>query len=338
MHAIQSPAQSRRRFLATLSSASAAAFLSTLKASAQDAPPETTTVRLVKALPICWAPQYLAEEFLRAEGFNNIQYVVKAPAAIRAALVTGEADFTLSYSAPYIVSVDAGEPLTLLAGVHVGCLELFGHEGIRSIRDLKGRKVGVQALGSLPNVFVNAMAAYVGLNPAKDIEWVVSPAVAPKQLFVERRIDAFLGTPPEPQELRARKIGHVIVNSAVDRPWSQLFCCMLAANRDFARKHPVATKRVLRAVLKATDFCASDPMAAARRIVDAGFTTSYDYTLQTLQELPYNKWREYDPEDTIRFYGLRLREAGMVKSTPAKIIAEATDWRFLNELKRELKI
>jgi len=216
-------------------------------------------------------------------------------------------------------------------------LELFGHEGIRSIRDLKGRKVGVQALGSLPNVFVNAMAAYVGLNPSKDIEWVVSPAIAPKQLFVERRIDAFLGTPPEPQELRARKIGHVIVNSAVDRPWSQLFCCMLAANRGFARKHPVATKRVLRAVLKATDFCASDPMAAARRIVDAGFTPSYDYTLQTLQELPYNKWREYDPEDTIRFYGLRLREAGMVKSTPAKIIAEATDWRFLNELKRELK-
>jgi NitT/TauT family transport system substrate-binding protein len=72
-------------------------------------------------------------------------------------------------------------------------------------------------------------------------------------------------------------------------------------------------------------------------MVDAGFTPNYDYTLQTLQELPYNKWREYDPEDTIRFYGLRLRGAGMIKSTPAKIIAEATDWRFLNELKRELK-
>src|SRR5262245_13086057 len=99
-HAIQPPEQSRRRFLATLSSASAAAFLSSSNACAQDAPPETTNVRLFKALPICWAPQYLADEFLRAEGFTNIQYVVKAPGAIRTALVAGEADFTLNYSAP----------------------------------------------------------------------------------------------------------------------------------------------------------------------------------------------------------------------------------------------
>jgi NitT/TauT family transport system substrate-binding protein len=72
-------------------------------------------------------------------------------------------------------------------------------------------------------------------------------------------------------------------------------------------------------------------------MVDGGFTTQYDYALQMLTEVPYNKWREYDPEDTIRFWALRLREAGMIKSNPNKIIADATDWRFLNELKRELK-
>ena len=56
-----------------------------------------------------------------------------------------------------------------------------------------------------------------------------------------------------------------------------------------------------------------------------------------MRELPYDKWREYDAEDTVRFYSLRLREAGFIKSSPQKIIAEGTDWRFLNELKRELK-
>jgi NitT/TauT family transport system substrate-binding protein len=157
------------------------------------------------------------------------------------------------------------------------------------------------------------------------------------ELFADGKIDAWLGFPPEPQELRARKIGHVVVNSSVDRPWSQYYCCMLAGNRDFIRRNPVATKRVLRAILKATDFCVSDPAGAARRMVDGGFTTQYDYALQTLKEVPYNKWREYDPEDTIRFWALRLREAGMIKSNPNKIIAEATDWRFLNQLKRELK-
>jgi NitT/TauT family transport system substrate-binding protein len=72
-------------------------------------------------------------------------------------------------------------------------------------------------------------------------------------------------------------------------------------------------------------------------LVDGGFTERYDYALQTLSGLPYDKWREYDAEDTIRFYALRLHETGFIKASPQKIIADGTDWRFLNELKRELK-
>ena len=92
------------------------------------------------------------------------------------------------------------------------------------------------------------------------------------ELFAEGKVDAFLGFPPEPQELRARKIGRVILNTATDQPWSQYFCCMLVGNREFVRDHPVATKRVLRAILKATDICAAEPERAAQRLVDGGFT------------------------------------------------------------------
>jgi hypothetical protein len=74
-----------------------------------------------------------------------------------------------------------------------------------------------------------------------------------------------------------------------------------------------------------------------KRLVDAGYTAHYDYALQTFKEIPYAKWREYDVEDTVRFYSLRLREAGMIKSAPNKIIAQDTDWRFFNELNHELK-
>ena len=93
----------------------------------------------------------------------------------------------------------------------------------------------------------------------------------------------------------------------------------------------------MRAILKAADICASDPARAARQLVDSSVTPRYDYALQTLGELPYDKWREYDAEDTVRFYTLRMHEVGFIKSSPRKIIAEGTDWRFLNELKRELK-
>jgi NitT/TauT family transport system substrate-binding protein len=205
------------------------------------------------------------------------------------------------------------------------------------IPDLKGKTVGVQALGSLGNTLVLMMAAQVGLDPDKDIHWVADPAVKPIDMFIQGKIDAFLAFPPEPQDLRARHIGRVILNSATDRPWSQYFCCLLGGDREYVRKYPVATKRVLRAILKASDLCASQPERAARQLVERGFTAQYDYALQTVSELPYDKWREYDPEDTLRFYALRLREAGFIKSSPNKIIAESADWRFLNELKRELK-
>jgi NitT/TauT family transport system substrate-binding protein len=127
----------------------------------------------------------------------------------------------------------------------------------------------------------------------------------------------------------------VIVNSMVDKPWSQYYCCMITTSHDFAQKNPVATKRALRSLLKATDICALQPEKAARYIVDKGITENYDYALEAIQEIPYNRWREYDPTDTLRFYALRLHEAGMVKHSPDEIMAQGTDWRFLNEIKKE---
>jgi NitT/TauT family transport system substrate-binding protein len=330
--------QNRRRFLATLSSAGVAGLLGWPNSNAQDGPPETTTVRLAKISGICIAPQYVADELLRAEGFTDIRHLpteAGVPAAL--SLARGEVDFTANFAPALMIAIDAGEPITMLAGEHIGCFELFAREGIRSMPDLKGKTIGVQGLGSSQHVFVSSIAAHVGLNPARDIQWITSSSPRPMELFAEGKIDAFLGFPPEPQELRARNIGRVIFNSATDRPWSQYFCCMLAAHRDYVRRHPVATKRVMRAILKAADLCITQPEQVAQRIVQAGFTPRYDYALQSLREVPYGKWREYDPEDTIRFYALRLREAGMIRSTPSKIIADGTDLRFWNELRRELK-
>ena len=242
----------------------------------------------------------------------------------------------VNYASNFIVGLDKGEAATLLSGVHVGCFVLFGHEGVHGIADLKGKTVGVPGFGTGPDLLLSLMAAEVGLNPKKDLRWA-DPAEKSKDLFIEGKIDAYLGFPPEPQELRAKQIGRVIFDTAVDRPWSQYFCCMLAGNREFVRRHPVATKRAMRAILKAADLCAGEPARAARLLVDGGFTPRYDYALQTLKDVPYDRWREYDPEDTIRFYTLRMRDAGFIKLTPHQVIAEHTDWRFLDELKRELK-
>jgi NitT/TauT family transport system substrate-binding protein len=208
---------------------------------------------------------------------------------------------------------------------------------VQALRDLKGKTVGVYELGGVVHVFLASMLAYVGLDPNKDVNWDTHPPAEVMQLLTEGKIDALMGYPPLAQELRAKHIGHVVVNSTLDRPWSQYFCCMVIANREFVQKHPVATKRMLRAILRAADVCAREPERAARLLVDRRVTTSYEHALQALKEIPYGRWREYDPEDTLRFHALRLHEVGMIKSSPQKIIAEGTDWRFLNEIKKEMK-
>jgi NitT/TauT family transport system substrate-binding protein len=325
---------SRRRFLGGLTLAGTAGFLGVHpRPVAAEPPPETTTLRLIQLSGICIAPQYVAEELLRAEGFADVQYIERDDT--QKALASGEVDISLGFVVLFITHLDTGDPLVLLGGVHVGCYELFGTDQVHTIHDLKGKTVAVPVVGSGHYLFLASMVAYVGLDPRKDINWVTHSPAESMQLLAERKIDALVGFPPVPQELRARRIGHMVVNSGLDRPWSQYFCCIVGGNRDFVRKYPVATKRALRAILKAANLCALEPDRTARLVADKGYV--YDYALQTMQEIPYNRWREYDPEDTVRFYALRLHEAGMIKSTPQKIIAQGTDWRFFNALKKELK-
>jgi NitT/TauT family transport system substrate-binding protein len=333
-HASQS---SRRRFLGGLTLAGTAGLLGLHpRPVAAEPPPETTTLRLAQTVSICQAPQYVVEALFEAEGFTDVQFVGEAARADRT-LVSGDAQMGMLFLGPFLLHLDEGAPVVILSGGHVGCLELFAHEPIRSVRDLKGRSVAVYALGTATHVFLAALMAYIGLNPRKDVTIVAHPPREGMRLFEAQHVDAYIATPPIAQELRAKHIGHVVVNSSMDRPWSQYFCCVVAGHQEFVRKHPVATKRALRAILKGANICALEPERAARSLVNKGLAQHYDYALQAMKDVPYGKWREYAPEDTVRFYALRLHEVGMLKSTPQKLIAQGTDWRFLNELKKELK-
>jgi len=326
----------RRTFLRGIAATAATTTLGRPRPADAQPPPETTTLRLAQISGICVAPQYVASELLRLEGFKDVQYVTISDTNTYSSFASGDVDLSMAFVAPFLLQVDAGVPVVLLAGVHVGCFEVFGNPGIRAIRDLKGKRVGIPALETAHHLFLSSMAAYVGLDP-RDIDWVTHQTADSAELLAAGKLDALIGFPPVPQELRAKRIGQVIVNSSFDRPWSQYFCCTVAARKEFVQRNPAATKRAVRAILKATDVCALEPARAARTIVDRGFTKAYDYALATMKEIPYNRWREYDPEDTVRFYSLRLREVGMLKNNPKKILADGTDWRFLNELKKELK-
>jgi NitT/TauT family transport system substrate-binding protein len=335
----------RRAFLGRLTMAGTAGVLGLYpRPVAAEPPPETATLRTARTDALCQAPKYVAEALLQGEGFTDVQYKNypeggDPPSNLlrMKGLASGELDIDSTFAPMVITRLEAGDPIVVLAGVHIGCLELYGTERIRAIRDLKGKTVAVPELGGVQYLFLASMLAYTGLDPRTDIHWITPARAEAVRLLAEGTIDALLTSPPWTQELRTKQIGHVVVNTSMDRPWSQYFCCMTIGNREFVRKHPVATKRALRAMLKAADLCALEPEQAAQFLVDNDYVRRYDYALQAMKEIPYGKWREYDAEDTLRFYTLRLHEAGMIKSTPQKLLARGTDWHFLNELKKELK-
>ncbi|MDP9238718.1 MAG: ABC transporter substrate-binding protein [Chloroflexota bacterium] len=310
---------------------------------AVDPPPETTTIRLGKYtnLPRT-APFFLAEQFLPAEGFTDVRYVEVAESDQGLQqIAAGEIDIGLFIPAPLTVAVDRGDPLVVLAGVHSSLFEIFGGDRVQSLRDLKGKRIAGTRDPTEPGYsFWAAFLAYVGIDFETEVEFVAS--VGAGDLITQARagtIDVWQGTRPLTTGFRAAKIGHVLIDGLVDPPWSQYFMGMAAGNRDFVAKHPAATKRALRAILKATDVCAKEPERAARYLVDKGYTqVTYESTLDAIPGRAYTAWREFEPEDTIRFYALRLKEAGLVKGTPDDLIARATDWRYLNEIKRELAV
>ena len=330
-------AQTRRDFLVSSSLATATSVMSSHASLAAEGPPEITTIRLRKTTAICFAPLYVIDAFLAVEGFTDVEYVTGVAGTSGPLVENGGLDFDVNFAGSVVHLMDKGAQFSVLGGLHVGCYELFAHEPIRKISELKGRRVWISQPNSANHVLLSIMAANVGLDPNEDIDWLTRADGEAIDLFAAGDIDAFLGFPPEPQEFRDHGFDRVIVNTIIDLPWSQYFCCMIYGDRAKIRDHPIATKRFLRAIYKAADFCTAEPETAARKLVNGGFAKRYDYALETINEVRYREWRDYDPEDSLRFYALRLHEGGMLNSTPNKLIAEGTNWQFLDQLKEELR-
>lgn len=114
--------------MVSLLAAGAAGVPGAREALAGEPPPELTTLRLRRDSPgtgfICYAPEYVAEELLRAEGFTDIQYIfVPAGERTAEAFARGELDFGLFIAMSAAIRLDAGVPITMLAGIHTGCFE-----------------------------------------------------------------------------------------------------------------------------------------------------------------------------------------------------------------------
>ena len=83
----------------------------------------------------------MAEDLLRAEGFTDIRYVaVPKSFTIPELVARGDCHFANTFAGTLVSHMDNGLPITGLSGVHSGCYELFAHEPVRTISELRGKR------------------------------------------------------------------------------------------------------------------------------------------------------------------------------------------------------
>lgn len=325
---------------ATLAAACAPRSASAPSGGAPEPGPVETTSIVIDNQEGCETWTWLAEPFLKEEGFKD----VRLADPIYPGVATGKSDISRSVGVPLAAKIDAGQPILALAGTHTGCIELWARPGINDIRDLRGKRIVMFQPDILADGFY---ALWLGLLASAGVDRSEvrfdlgdnaghTNSIPP---FLDGRADAVLASVNGGPQLRAdpARTGHQIFDIGVDKPWSQYFCCLLVANRDWARAHPNAAKRATRAVLRAIDYGAKDhartvAAAVAQNIPDA---KDPQYLLEGLHHHGYN-WRDYDAAGTMLFNALRLTDAKSLKKTPSQIVAEGSDFAYFRQLQREL--
>jgi NitT/TauT family transport system substrate-binding protein len=303
-----------------------------------DGPPETTRLRVVKDYTLCLAPQYIAREFLIEEGFTDLEYVSQGKISQTGSnIASGTMDMSLHAASPAAVDIDEGMNLVTVAGVHSSCYEIFARDGINSIGDLRGKTVGVVAStpDEIDERWYGTFFWFIGIDPRRDLTMRPETRSGILRAYSDGSVDAVFAIPPTTEQLRTLGIGRVIFSSMVDRPAVGYQCCLLTVNRDFLERNPNATRRAIRAVLRGADVCAQEPERAAQWLIDNAFGVNYEYVLASVKSIPFT-WRDVNAEDTLRYYALRLNEAGVIKNSPHDILRKGSDWRFFHQLKEEM--
>jgi NitT/TauT family transport system substrate-binding protein len=318
-------------------------------ASKELPPPETTTVRIVSPFT-CDAPLWMAKDFLREEGFTDVQYVAP-PGGLRSWVTSRTAEFGAGHPEAVVTALDDGVPMVALASLHSGCQEVWAAPGIASFGNLRGKKIAIFHKNS-EDQFFNFFAttlAYVGIDPVKDVNFFeVGPDYeAMMKAFTDGRSDAFLAAADGAAVLRRgpRPGSTKILDQSTDKPWSLYVCCMLVAQRDWTRQNPVATKRVTRAIMRAADATVKDLPRAAHEGATGHFQTllqhptalSDEQVISETVAMPSFNWRDLDPEETLRFFALKLGGVKLIKSTPQQIIDKGSDVTYMRQLRTELK-
>jgi NitT/TauT family transport system substrate-binding protein len=261
----------------------AAGLLATLAAGCggpAEAPSATggpTKVKLAYLGLTCEAAMFVAKEkgFFEEEGLD-VEFVKTDWDGLRDGLGLGRFDANYTLIMYLLKPIEQGLDVKITGGVHSGCLRVQAgaNSSINSVADLKGKKIGIPTMGSPPFLFTSRVLAAQGMDPMKDVTWMV---VAPEVmgLALEKgQVDAVADSEPLGSILAAQANVRTIADQAVDEPYRDEYCCATVVSGKFAASNPSGAAKVTRALLKGAMWVDENPTAAANLSVEKKYIAS----------------------------------------------------------------
>ena len=180
---------------------------------------------------ICFAPQYVARGVAAGRGLYRYPLFDTDARGFRMPLDAANStspSISLCTSSPASTPARRSRSCRACMPAAMSCLRRTGHPRGRRSEGQKRRR-RAERRRTCPDL----MAAYVGLDPKNDIRWSPTPRSSLWNSSPRASSTPFWHFRREPQELHARRRRPCDLRTAVDRPWSQYFCCVLAGNREF---------------------------------------------------------------------------------------------------------
>ncbi|PYJ99106.1 MAG: myristoyl transferase [Verrucomicrobia bacterium] len=225
----------------------------------------------------CEAPIFTAVEkgFFKEEGLD-VALVKCEWANYKDVLALGGFDVTHHLVMYFLKPVEQGLDVKFTGGIHRGCLRVqaAAKGNIRSIKDLRGKRIGVPGMGTPPFIFANRVLGANGINPGKEITWLVFPAGELGLALDKGEVDAVANSEPIGSLLLADGKVRNIADQAADAPYKDEYCCAVLVNGKFLARNPKASAAATRALLKAAKWVEANPAAAARLSVEKKYLAS----------------------------------------------------------------
>ena len=266
----------------------------------------------------CEAPIFTAVEkgFFKEEGLE-VELVKCDWKNYKDVLALGGYDITHHLIMYFLKPIEQGLDVKFTGGIHRGCLRVqaAAKGNIQSVKDLRGKRIGVPGMGTPPFIFANRVLGANGIDPSKEITWLVYPAGELGLALDKGEVDAVADSEPIGSLLLAQGKVRNIADQAVDAPYKDEYCCAVLANGKFLARNPKASAAATRALLKAAKWVHANPMAAAKLSVEAKYLAStVEMNTVAISVLSYVP-AVSGAETAVKLASAEMKRAGMLSPT-----------------------